>query len=192
MSPNNGSKTIKIQLSKGKSKHKHSSLTSKSKSQRQVEVIKCPQGMPEGFDKKEKRAAATGKSSYSYSSRKKSKNNEIDFLEASREIHELGSTQFTGYQLKLHKEADYKEITGRTKKREKVPLNILRGMKEKTAQKQKKIEDEAKEAGIIMATKKKDKKKTFSEKNRRDTNLFGPSPSIGFMKKGIYKYKKSS
>jgi len=178
-------KSIKIQLSKGRK-------TGKKSKDRNVEVIKCPSGMPDGFGKKSKQPRQEQSRDFSgYSAKgEKHNNSDMDFLEASREIHNLGSTSFTGYQLKLHKESEYKELTGRVKKRHKVPLNILRGMKEKQAKREKKIEDEAKEAGIVLATKKKAKKKSYSERNRKDSHLFGPSPSIGFMKRGIYKYNK--
>ena len=144
--------------------------------------------MPRESKKRDKRKHADHDTSLSAFEPKKKP--EMNFLDTSREIYSLGATAFTGYQLKSHKEAEYKELTGRTKKRQKIPLKIFRGMKEKQAKLSKKVEDEAKEAGIVMATRKKHQKKTYSEKNRKDARLFGPSPNIGFMSGGVYKYKK--
>ena len=174
----NQSKIIQVKLSKGKKI---------AKKRKNVVIVQCPTITVDRFQKKELKTVAEEKK---LKHRKKTNEIEVDFLDASREVHELGSTQFTGFQLKLHKESEYKDKTGRTKKRQKIPLKILRGMKAKQAKRTKKTEIEAKEAGIVMATKKKEKKIGYSERNRRDAKLHGPSPSIGFMKGGIYTFKK--
>ena len=58
----------------------------------------------------------------------------IDMDEAIREVHALGSTGFAGKQARKHKEAQYKALTGRDMKRQKVPLPIVRGIKKKRAE----------------------------------------------------------
>ena len=40
---------------------------------------------------------------------------DLDFDKMFKEVKSVGSSQFTGYQKKLHKEAEYREITGMKK-----------------------------------------------------------------------------
>lgn len=178
------SKTIKIQLSKGSrqgTKHKL----------KDVHIVTCPPAFPQGFKPKNENDRVQHRQYKRFNNADDSaKRPQIDFIDTSREVYSLGSTGFTGTQLKRHKASEYEETTGRKLKGIKTPLKIVRGMREKQAKREKKIEKEAKEAGIVLATKKKEKKRTVSQKNRRDTKLHGPSPNIGFMKKGIYRVEK--
>eukprot|EP01083_Nonionella_stella_P112961 332824_1 len=110
---------------------------------------------------------------------------EIDFDETVQEIRELGSSQFTGKQKRKYQDEQYKSLTGREKKKQKVPLNIVRGIREKARQREKRAEQENKDAGIVTHTNSRKKtNKGFSEKNRKDSRIHGPAPTIGFTKKG--------
>jgi len=75
-------------------------------------------------------------------------------------------------------------------KRQKVPRNILAGMIRKQGERSDKADKIARDAGIVQAKKKK-VKKSFSEQNRRDNRISGPSPSIGFMRGGVLSVKKT-
>lgn len=116
---------------------------------------------------------------------------EIDFDEAVKEIHTLGSTQFTGKQKREYQEEQYKTFTGRAQKKQKVPLKIVRGIKKKAAEREKRTEQENRDAGIVTAsTNKKKVNKGYSEKNRKDSRIHGPAPTIGFTKKGVLSVRK--
>ena len=116
---------------------------------------------------------------------------EIDFDETVKEIHTLGSTQFTGKQKREYQEEQHKTLTGRAHKKQKVPLKIVRGIKKKAAQREKGIEQENRDAGIVTAsTNKKKVNKGYSEKNRTDSRIHGPAPTIGFTKKGVLSVRK--
>ena len=43
---------------------------------------------------------------------------------------------------------------------------------------------------VVTAVKNTSQKKSYSEKNRRDSRIHGPSPSAGFMSKGIIRVVK--
>ena len=126
------------------------------------------------------------------SSKKKSmdKRIELDFDAAKEEIHKLGSTQFTGKQKKEFEAEQYKMLTGRDKKKQKVPVKIVRGIKKAAAKREARMMKEMKDAGVVTAIKKGTKKKNYSEQNRRDTRLHGPAPNAGFMSKGMLRVRK--
>ena len=115
---------------------------------------------------------------------------DMDFDETVRDIHKLGSTQFTGKQKKRFQEEQYKLLTGREKKKQKVPVKIVRGIKFAAAKREARQLKEMKESGVVTATKREGKKKNYSEKNRRDTRIHGPAPSAGFMSKGMLRVKR--
>lgn len=118
------------------------------------------------------------------------KESDFDFNEAAHEVHKLGSKQFAGKQKREFDEEQYKAFTGKEKKKQKVPIKIVRGIKQAAAKKEAKLVTEMKEAGIVTATKRKLKKKTYSEKNRRNMRIHGPVPTAGFMSKGVLRVKK--
>jgi len=120
----------------------------------------------------------------------KKKGIDVDLDDAAREIHQLGSTQFVGKQKKEYDAEKYLKLTGREKKKQKVPVKIVRGIKKAAVKRETRIGKEMKDAGIVIAVKKAGRKKTFSEKNRRDTRIHGPAPSAGFMSKGMLRVKK--
>ena len=116
---------------------------------------------------------------------------QLDFDMTVKEIHQLGSSQFTGKLKKQHDAEKFRALVGREKQKEKVPVKIVRGIKKAAAKREAKQLQEAKESGLVTVnTGKKKLKKKFSEQNRRDTKLHGPAPSAGFMSKGILRVSK--
>ena len=124
------------------------------------------------------------------SKRKKGIGIDLDFDDTVREIHKLGSTQFIGKQKKEYEAEQYKKLTGREKKKQKVPVKIVRGIKKAAAKRDARNMKEMKEAGVVTAVKNTSQKKSYSEKNRRDSRIHGPSPSAGYMSKGIMRVVK--
>jgi hypothetical protein len=114
----------------------------------------------------------------------------FDFNGAAREVHTLGSTQFVGLQKKKFDVEQYKAITGREKKKQKVPIKIVRAIKKAAAKKEARVVTQLKEAGVVTANKRKCRKKTYSEQNRRNMRIHGPAPTAGFMSRGVLRVKK--
>lgn len=171
------------------------SNTQKKKARGPVTVVSAPSSsFPDfssfsGFITKKKKEDNRGNDP---NSRNRVKNGlEIDFDETVKEIRTLGSTQFTGKQKRQYEDEQYKILTGREKKKQKVPMKIVRGIKKKAAIREKRIELENKEAGIITASSNKKKvNKGYSEQGRNDSRIHGPAPSIGFTKKGVLSVRK--
>lgn len=80
---------------------------------------------------------------------------------------------------------------GKPLKRARVPQNILAGMIRKQEKREGKAAKLAKEAGIVTDKKKEGKERGFSERNRKEREVQGPSPNPGFMKGGVLYVKKS-
>ena len=187
---------------------------SKKRQRKEVQVVMCPSAFPDfrSIDGSTRRSANSssrggaaaaairrgfrdGKSSASVAG---GGNGEIDMEEAIREVHALGSTGFAGKQARKHKEAQYKALTGRDMKRQKVPLPIVRGIKKKRAEREARAEAEQREAGVITSTNsKKDrdrkKAKAYSQERRKSDSMrtaYGPSPDVGFMKGGVLRVKR--
>mmetsp|Transcript_18055 Transcript_18055/g.23406 ORF Transcript_18055/g.23406 Transcript_18055/m.23406 type:complete len:165 (-) Transcript_18055:60-554(-) len=158
------------------------------KKRKEVHVVECPPAFPPGWGKGQGKGKKRSTETFS-EDRKFDKKPLLDFGEVSKEIRELGSTTFTGYEKKLFKERKYEELTGRKKARDKIPIKILRGIKAKQRSRVKKIEDEAKESGVVIARKKKAKSK-FNVEKRKSERTAGPAPNIGFMMKGAYRVNK--
>ena len=116
---------------------------------------------------------------------------ELDFDQTVSEIHNLGRSQFTGKKKKAFEAEKYFSLTGRQKKKEKVPVKIVRGIKKAQKKRELRMEKEAREAGIIQPNKKRKVNKSYSERNRRDSRIHGPAPSSGFTSKGILHVKKT-
>jgi hypothetical protein len=107
-----------------------------------------------------------------------------------REVHKLGSTQLVGKQKKLFDAQQYTALKGREKKKQKVPLKIVREIKKAGGRRAAKHLKEMKDSGVVSSDVKRKKKKTFSEQNRRNLKIHGPAPSNGFMSNGILRIKK--
>lgn len=92
---------------------------------------------------------------------------------------------FVKQQKHNYEDEQYKLLTGRERKKIRVPLPILRGRKKKAAEREAKREKEAREAGIVLPQKKK-----VQQKNDSTSRVYGPAPSIGFVAKGVFRMKK--
>uniref|UniRef100_A0A7S3QJX3 Uncharacterized protein n=1 Tax=Chaetoceros debilis TaxID=122233 RepID=A0A7S3QJX3_9STRA len=126
----------------------------------------------------------------SYNKNDEKKGVEMVFADAIREVHKLGSTQFTGKQKRNYEAEEYKLLTGREKKKHKVPVKIVRGIKHAAVKREKKLAQSNKDAGIITAVRKDKVIKNYSEKNRWAKRVHGPAPDIGFMTKGKFRVKR--
>eukprot|EP00559_Dactyliosolen_fragilissimus_P005684 CAMPEP_0184855606 /NCGR_PEP_ID=MMETSP0580-20130426/796_1 /TAXON_ID=1118495 /ORGANISM="Dactyliosolen fragilissimus" /LENGTH=179 /DNA_ID=CAMNT_0027350159 /DNA_START=32 /DNA_END=571 /DNA_ORIENTATION=+ len=120
---------------------------------------------------------------------------ELNFDQAAKQIHDLGSMQLKGKDKSRYEAETYKALTGREKKKQKIPIKIQRGIKKKALEREARKQKHARESGIVLASTKNDDgrwkgNKSYSEKSRKDAKLHGPSPSIGFTKKGIFRISK--
>lgn len=158
------------------------------KQRKPVVVVSAPSSFPDFSQFGGSSAKSKRKNQQQESTSKKGI--EIDFDNTAREIHKLGSTQFIGKQKKQYEAEQYKALTGREKKQHKVPVKIVRGIKKAAAKREARIMKEMKDAGIVTANVAKKEKRTYSEQNRRDTRIHGPSPSAGFMMKGVLNVKR--
>ena len=184
---------------------------SKKRQRKEVQVVMCPSAFPDfrSIDGSTRRSANSSSSGGAAAVRRGGRDgkssasaaaggNVIDMDEAIREVHALGSTGFAGKQARKHKEAQYKALTGRDMKRQKVPLPIVRGIKKKRAEREARAEAEEREAGVITSTNsKKDrdrkKAKAYSQERRKSDSMrtaYGPSPDVGFMKGGVLRVKR--
>lgn len=151
-----------------------------SKRRREVVVVTCPSdfptltsGMPSRKRDNNPRPAALGREKF------------LDWDETAREIHKLGATAFEGKQKRDYKDEEYERLTGRKKKHHQVPLPIVRAIAKKAAEREKKRLDEAREAGLVIPSAAGKKKKGRD----RSSDIYGPAPSIGFLKNGVLKVK---
>jgi hypothetical protein len=112
----------------------------------------------------------------------------LDWHETAKEVHKLGASAMVGQQKRDFEREQYKLLTGRDKKQQRVPLPIVRGIRKKAEQRLARQIEEAKEAGIVlpvgMTSNKKEQQrdKTYSQ--------HGPAPSIGYVTKGVLKLRK--
>ncbi|KAI2504640.1 protein of unknown function (DUF4602) [Fragilaria crotonensis] len=109
----------------------------------------------------------------------------LDWDDTAREIHKLGATAFEGKQKRDYKDEEYERLTGRKMKHHQVPLPIVRAIAKKAAEREKKRLDEAREAGLVIPSAAAKKKKGRD----RSSDIYGPAPSIGFLKNGVLKVK---
>ena len=112
----------------------------------------------------------------------------LDFHETANEIRHYGSTAFVGQSKRQYEDEQFERLTGRKKKKHQVPLPIVRGIRKKRAEREARELQHAKEAGIVLP--KQTKKKAGSSARYDSTSrVHGPAPSIGFMKKGVFRVK---
>jgi hypothetical protein len=160
------------------------------KPKKQVEVIKCPSAFPvsskASSSKKRQRDFRDG--SNNNNNRKeisrKTEKGLLDWHETAKEIRNYGAQAFSGKQKRDFQDEQYFQLTGRHKKKPSCPLPILRGIKKAAVKREARQRQEAKEAGVVIPKAKKEDKKYDST-----YRSFGPAPSIGFVKKGVYKMK---
>merc|ERR1711957_1107962 len=128
--------------------------------------------------------------------------------------HKFGAEGFTGAQKKSHASSEYERVTGRVLKRHKMPTKIVVGMRQKALKREARAKQELKDSGVvshhtsISKGKKREKKEKVKqggqlngvfgsnkarnkgERRKMSARSFGPSPDVGFMKKGMLKVKQ--
>jgi hypothetical protein len=182
---------------------------------REVQVVKCPSAFPistktkAGGGRKRSRddfpaivdqrsnnhghgrdvISSSNNNNSSNTRSKDSATNLLDWHETAKEIRAFGATAFVGQQRRDYQDEQYFRLTGRHKKKQKVPLPIVRGVKKAAAKREAKEREEARQAGIIIP-----KSSTGKDSKKSDSTyrVHGPAPSIGFMKNGVYKVSKSN
>ena len=168
--------TDKVAASKASSK--------KIKPKREVQVVSCPTAFPISTKKSRKRPRDQRNNTISENKSSSSKKL-LDWNETAKEVRAYGATAFIGKEKRDYEDEKYFALTGRHKKKQHVPLPIVRGIKKAAAKRDAKMRREAKEAGIIMPKAREEKKK-----DSLTYNNYGPAPSIGFMKNGIFQVSK--
>ena len=116
--------------------------------------------------------------------------NVLDWYDTAHEIKKLGSSGFQGKQRKDYQDEEYQRLTGRAKKQQQVPLKILRGIRKKREAREARAMQEARESGVIvpkMSPASGSRRRKLIDKTAR---LYGPSPTIGFMKKGMLLFRQ--
>eukprot|EP00934_Nitzschia_sp_Nitz4_P004217 Nitzschia sp. Nitz4//scaffold78_size91513//84280//84837//NITZ4_004941-RA/size91513-processed-gene-0.97-mRNA-1//-1//CDS//3329558166//4207//frame0 len=175
------------------------STSKPSKPKKEVVVVSCPSGFPiskASLSRKRPRdaqtsATATATTTPSKPTPSSHKSKLLDWQEVTQEIRKYGATAFEGKQKKNYQEEEYFKLTGRQKKKEKMPLPMMRGLKKAAAKRDAKVREEARQAGVILP--KSDAASNAKAKSRDATyRSYGPAPNIGFMKDGIYRAKNTS
>ena len=183
--------------------------TKKAKKTRtEVQVVKCPSAFP--ISSKTKTTTGSRKrprdsddhdnnrsKNDNYNNNNKnstSKTKLLDWHDTAKEVRAYGATAFVGKTKRDYENEQYYLLTGRNKKKQKVPLNIVQGIKKATAKRDAKMREEARKSGIVIpkaaaASAAKEMKKSLSDSTYKH---HGPAPSIGFMKHGVYRVSKKN
>lgn len=186
MAPSNKSKPSGKKDEKLVSK---SSSATKGKLDSGVQVIKCPFAFPISTKSKSGKrprdspnATSNRKPNLPNNKNKKQDKSLLDWHDTVKEIRAFGATAFEGKQKRDFQDEQYFKLTGRQKKKPQTPLPIARGIKKAAIKREARAREEARQAGIILP-------KTIREPKKRDKTYdnFGPAPSIGFVKGGVYK-----
>jgi hypothetical protein len=171
-----------------------SSTSKVSKAGKQVQVISCPSPFPistkTAAERKRPRDSQESsgpiRSNDRFNRKKKNKKNGLlDWHDTVKEIRAYGATAFEGKQKRDFQDEQYYNLTGRHKAKPQTPLPIVRGIKKAAAKRDAKAREEARQAGIILP-----KAKGETKKRDKTFEIFGPAPSIGFVKKGVFRAPK--
>lgn len=158
----------------------------------EVQVVACGTSFPISTKTTARAKAAAAKEKKAaddaYWLEKKRKKGLLDWNDTAKEVKSLGATAFVGKQKRNYQAENYKFLTGGDKKKQSVPLPIVRGIKKKAAQRLARELKEAKEAGMVLP---KSNKKRHKDKDS-SSRIHGPAPTIGFMKKGVFSVKGKS
>lgn len=123
---------------------------------------------------------------------RKNKKSGLDWSQTAREIHALGASGFVGKQKRIHEDDQYTILTGRKIKKQQFPLPMVRQIRKKAEKREIKKLQEAKDAGIVLPQKittSKSNNNNNKKENDKNFRVHGPSPSVGFMKNGIFRVK---
>ena len=149
---------------------------------RTIQVYTCPSEFPGASDHRQQPRVPWEKRE------RTKKETVLRWHETAHEIHALGAQGFQGKQKKQHEADEYERLTGMKKKQQKVPLPIVRGIKKMAARRQDRLIEEARAAGLVLPNTGKRNKRNKKERDRT-SDIHGPAPSIGFVNKGVFKYK---
>jgi len=176
---------------------KSSSSQKRRRSQEQassVQVVQCGSAFPIST---RVRSSSQNKKKSSSSPRREedADNNVLDWNDTVREVRSFAATAYTGRQKRDHADAEYARLMGDStikRKQQHVPLPIRLGIQRKAAEREARRLREAREAGIVLpsasSSSKADKKKPADSTAR----VHGPAPSIGFVKRGVYRVQKKT
>ena len=164
-----------------------SSKKARKRPRQEVEVVVAGSGFPisKRSTQSTKRPAAT---KTSVKPRRQDQSLILDLNEAKRDVRNYGATAFVGNKKKSFEEEQYKLLTGRDKKKPKIPPNIAREIRKRHAKKEAEAIEEAKKAGFVLP--KSDTSKSKKNKDRDPSFSYGPAPSVGFVKNGMLKLSK--
>ena len=169
------------------------------KKQREVQVVSCPSAFPISKNKKRSRDSSNRRgdregnrdqSSSGYKEPqhqgKHKSNGLLDWDETVKEVRGYGAKAFSGKQKRDYDDEQYFTLTGRHKKKQKVPLPIVRGINKAAKKRLAKEKQEARDAGIVLpkSVTAKEQKQSKADSTIRS---YGPAPNIGFMKGGVYR-----
>jgi len=158
------------------------SSAGKSKRDGGVQVVTCPSAFPLSSNSTSRRKRTQDSESKPQSTRKRDKSL-LDWHDTVKEIRNFGATAFVGKQKRDFQDGQYFKLTGRHKKKPQTPLPIVRGIKKAAAKREARAREEARQAGIILPKAKKQETKPRD----KTYDKFGPAPSIGFTKGGVYR-----
>lgn len=189
--------TKSIKQNSSSSNSNDTSRTLPSRLKREVQVVTCPGAFPiskkplsERKRPREEDVKSSSRNEDGGHRRKTSSNGNngtklLDLHETAKEIRAYGATAFVGQQKRNYEDEQYFLLTGRHKKKQKVPLPIVRGIKKAAAKRDAKLREEARQAGIVLP--KNMGTRNDSKKANKDAlyRSHGPAPNIGFMKGGV-------
>lgn len=165
--------------------------SSAKKCRREVRVVSCPADFPissRSSGRKAKESNRQQKDNFSsHEGISKNQKKLLDWHDTAKEIRSLGASAFVGQQKRSFEDEEYEFLTGRKKKKQKVPLPIVRGLKKKAEQRKMRQIKEAKEAGVVLP--RGVASRTKKKKTDNTSRVHGPAPSAGFMKNGILRIK---
>ncbi|GKY92690.1 hypothetical protein MPSEU_000239100 [Mayamaea pseudoterrestris] len=164
------------------------------KRKRVVEVVAASSAFPISTKPKRQSRQSSFAAERLEEQKQKEKNSKIlDWHDTVKEVRNFGATAFVGKQKRNHEAEEYKRLTGREKKGQRIPLPIVRGIQKKAAQREAKVLEEAKAAGIVLpaaAASKSKKEKDKNKINEGHSSRHGPTPSIGHVNKGVLTVKR--
>ena len=162
-----------------------------AKTRQPVQVVQCPSDFPPSNHRDGgKRSSSRGQQNDGMSDSKHDKSDLLDWNETTRQVRSLASTAFMGKTKRHYQQEEYERLTGRKMKEQKVPIDIVRGIRKKARERQEKLVEEARLNGIVLATTTRGLMRDDKRKNNnRSSHASGPAPSIGYVKSGVYRFK---
>jgi hypothetical protein len=161
---------------------------------REVQVVTCPLDFPTAVKKRNDasfpRATRHSPEDTPKSSQQEQEQQELlDWNDTCREMKQLvaSSSAFSKQTKRQYQQEEYQRLTGRhhMKQQQYVPQDIVRGIKKKAKARLEKQQEEATLHGIVLPPS-MHPKQTRDKSNKRNYHS-GPAPSIGYMKRGVYR-----